>query len=146
MNAKARRKALCMVLTERVNNKRFVVIDKFDLAQPKTKEFAEILDKLPVADNTVLLIITGSQAEKNLPLAARNLTGVGIIRADSLNIKELLAYDYILLSRDSIDIIVKTFSGSKGSVSKKVTKKASAAKKKSAAVKVKPIKKNPTKK
>jgi large subunit ribosomal protein L4 len=146
MNVKARRKALCMVLTERVNTDKFVVVDKLELAKPKTKEFAGQLEKLPVADNTVLLVLSGAKTDNNLYLAARNLSGVGIIRADSLNIKDLLGYEYILLARESIDIIVKTFGKTKGAVAKAKVKKVPSVKKTTKATKAKAVKKKTTKK
>lgn len=137
MNTKAKRKALFMVLTDRVNNKKFVVVQKFNFDKPQTSKLVKNLAKLPLEDKPVLLVLPGDKGDKPLKLSARNIPGVGMIRADSLNIKDLLSYEYVLLSRDGVKTIIDTFGKGKDVVKKAVrkptTKKAAPAKKKARA-------------
>lgn len=109
MNVKAKRKALFMVLSDRVANKKLVVVDKYSYTKPETAKFAKMLDKLPMEDKTTLVVLPGRKNDKNIKLSARNIPGVGIIRADSLNIKDVLSYEYILLSKGGVDLVEKTF-------------------------------------
>jgi len=139
MNAKAKRKALFMVLSDRVANNKFIVIDKYSYTKPQTAKFAKMLDKLPMEEKTTLVVLPGSKNDKNIKLSARNIPGVGIIRADSLNIKDVLSYEYVLLSKEGVDIVEKTFmKGAKKAVKSgaKKTARVSSAKTKTATKKV----------
>lgn len=111
MNTKARRKALLMALTSKVNDKQLVVLDELKLSQPKTKELATILTKLPVAGKTTLIALSGHKDDARLFRAGRNIPIIKLTRADSLNVKDLLDYEDLLLLKASIPVISRTFSG-----------------------------------
>ena len=109
---KMRRKALFMVLSQKVKDNLLVVLDKmepFDTAQgkPKTKLIAEIIKKLPVAKASRLVINNGK--DKNLFMATRNIAKTGVSDARNLNVVDLLNYKYLLISKDGIKEIETTF-------------------------------------
>lgn len=112
MNAKARHKALFMALTSKVLDKQLVVLDTLKLEQPKTKELAAILMKLPVAGKTTLVALRGLKEESMIYRAGRNIPVIKLTRADSLNIKDLLDYEELILLKDSIAVISQTFGAS----------------------------------
>lgn len=67
--------------------------------EPKTKTFANLLSTLGV-DRSCLVALNSD--ERNAALSARNIPGVTTIRADQLNVFELLNHRYVLVDRDSL--------------------------------------------
>ena len=104
---KMRRKALYMVLSQKVKNNLLVVLDKMEIKVPKTKEMAQIIEKLPAGKASRLVV---SSDNKNIFMAARNIKKTGVSEARNLNLVDLLNYKYLLISKDGIKEIENTFS------------------------------------
>lgn len=104
---KMRRKALFMVLSEKVKNNLLILLEKLKIEKVKTKEISEILKKLPCKEKSVL--ITLSKYDKNIILAARNLPNVQTIEARNLNALDLLSFKYLLMPKETIKAIKETF-------------------------------------
>ncbi|MBX4191306.1 MAG: 50S ribosomal protein L4 [Candidatus Doudnabacteria bacterium] len=108
LNRSTFRKALFTVLTDKVNDKKLVIIDNFDKLS-KTKELAERLSNL--ANKAGLgkkyLLILNTQS-KELERAARNLQNVKVLYANQLNVIDLLKYDSMVL-KDALPVIEKTY-------------------------------------
>ncbi len=105
---KMRKKALFMVLSEKAKNNFLVVLDKMEMEKPKTKEMAVMIQKLPLKNESRLVLNSGG---KNIFLAARNIKKTGVSEARNLNIVDLLNYKYLLITKDGIKEIEATFSG-----------------------------------
>jgi len=72
---------------------------------PKTREFAEAVEKL-VGGNTALLLVPASKGEfENVVLSAKNLSSLKVLNANYLNVRDLLGYDKIVLPVEAIDVI-----------------------------------------
>ena len=106
---KMRRKALFMVLSQKVRDNLLVVLDKMEIEKPKTKVIAQIIKKLPVGVASKLVINNGK--DKNVFLSARNIAKTGVSDARNLSVSDLLNYKYLLISKDGIKEIESTFSG-----------------------------------
>ncbi len=104
---KMRRKALLMVLSEKAKSKNLIVLDKIELEKGKTKEMAISLSKLPCKNTTTLIAMP--DYDKKVFLAARNIKKTSIEDARNLNVLELLNHKYLLLTKESIKTIEKTF-------------------------------------
>lgn len=102
---KVRKTALRMALSAKLQDESIVVLDQFGLEQPKTKAFAEIMGNL---DATSALIVTDSD-DANLDLASRNIQGVKVLRAEGLNVYDILKYDKLILLAPSIKAIEERF-------------------------------------
>jgi large subunit ribosomal protein L4 len=112
---KMRKIAICMVLSEKARNKLLVVLDElkpFDNAQskPKTKIMAEIIRKLPIKNDSRLVLY---KDEKGIYLASRNIARTGVLEARNLNIANLMNYKYLLTTKEGIKEIESTFSTKK---------------------------------
>jgi large subunit ribosomal protein L4 len=83
--------------SERVAANDVVVIDDFELSAPKTKEFLGALLKLKLDDTKTLIVQDG--INKNLMLASRNVPGVDVTTADTLNAYQLLCFDKIVFTK-----------------------------------------------
>src|SRR5512146_1103429 len=64
--------ALRSALAAKVADGKLMVVDAFEVKEPKTKLFREALDKLKV-DGTTLLVEVSNQENKNLELSSRNI-------------------------------------------------------------------------
>jgi large subunit ribosomal protein L4 len=101
VNKKVRRAALYSALSDLRNQDRITVIKSFDLAQPKTKEFGSVLQRVGVPeDGRVLVLVV--EADRNLLLAARNLPYVLVSPVGNVNIFDLLTCDHLVATPESI--------------------------------------------
>lgn len=108
INKKAKRKALFMALSSKVKDKELVVLDKLELKEPKTKLMVEILNKI-FKKKPKSILITTSKKDEGIIRASRNLTYAKTISANSLNVIDLLSFKYLLLDKEGIKLIEKTY-------------------------------------
>ena len=104
---KMRRKALFMVFSEKAKDNLLVILDKMQMDKPKTKEFAKILRKLPCKENSCLIAL--SEYNKKVFLSARNIKKTNIAEARNLNVIDLMSSKYLLMEKDTIKTLEKTF-------------------------------------
>jgi len=104
---KMRRKALLMVLSEKAKSKTLLILDELKLEKGKTKEMAISLSKLPCKNVTTLIAMP--DYDKKVFLATRNIKKTSIDDARNLNVLDLLNHKYLLLTKESIKTIEKTF-------------------------------------
>ncbi|MDD5146728.1 MAG: 50S ribosomal protein L4 [Candidatus Pacebacteria bacterium] len=103
---KMRRAALKMVLSAKVKANLLIVVDSFDLTNPKTKLAAAFINKLPVEGS--VLVITAKNNE-NFYRAGRNLSGVAIVEARNLSALSVLSYKYLVLEKEAIAVLQGMF-------------------------------------
>lgn len=101
-----KRKALLMVLSGKAKNNLLILLDEIKMEQPKTKLMAKILEKLPIKGSSLLAL---PAMDKNLILAARNLSNVETIQAKDLNALDLLNFKYLLMPKEAVKVIKETF-------------------------------------
>lgn len=108
MNRSAFRKALFTVLTDKVNDKKLVIVENFDNTV-KAKELATRLailaGKAGLGKKYILVLASHN---KDLERAARNLANTKVLYADQLNVIDLLNHDAMIL-KDALPIIEKTY-------------------------------------
>ena len=99
---KMRRAAVCSALSVKAAEQRVVVVDQLSVAEPKTREFAAMLDRLAV-DSTVLILTTGP--DEMVERASSNLAYVKLLRAEYVNVRDLLTYDYLVIPQSAVGVI-----------------------------------------
>jgi large subunit ribosomal protein L4 len=104
---KMRRKALLMVLSEKAKSSQLIVLNKIDLEKGKTKEMALVISSLPCKNQSCLIAMP--DFDKKIFLASRNIKKTDIEDARNLNVLEILNHKYLLITKDSIKTIEKTF-------------------------------------
>ena len=105
MNNKEKRAALKSVLTSKVQENKFIVLDELKLAEVKTKEMKKVLDNLKV--NNALVII-GDDSE-NVALSARNIAGVQTASVNTINVFDMLKYNTIIATKSSVASIEEVY-------------------------------------
>jgi large subunit ribosomal protein L4 len=98
VNKKMYRAAMRSILSELARTDRLVVVESFDVDQPKTKLLVEALKGFGV-DN---VLIVASEVDKNLYLAARNLHKVDVRDVDGVDPVSLVAFDKVMVTVDAV--------------------------------------------
>lgn len=99
----ARRQALCTALSLRAQEGKLVVVDDFGLEEMKTRVLAERLERIGAPR---ALIVHGS-ADPVLERSARNLKHVKTVRADGVNVYDILRFEHLVLTRDALEAITE---------------------------------------
>ena len=105
MNKKEKRAALESVLTSKVQENKFIVLDELKLAEVKTKEMKKVLDN-PKVNNA--LVIIGDDSE-NVALSARNIAGVQTASVNTINVFDMLKYNTIIATKSSVASIEEVY-------------------------------------
>lgn len=117
INKKQKQKALAMALSSKVKDNELAVLEAIAMSEPKTKVMAEVVRTFlssvfgAAPHKKTLIIIPGS--DQNIMLAARNLPKVKVVSAHSLNVYDLLSYAYVMMSKDAIPLIERTYTKTK---------------------------------
>lgn len=106
INRKAKKKALFMSLTDKYENKKIVLLNKISIDEAKTKKFLALIKKLPI-DRTYLTILP--KTDFTLIRASNNLKHTKCLRADSLNVYDIMKYDQLLIDKEALAVIRKTY-------------------------------------
>jgi len=105
VNRKVKILARKSVLSQKVLDNNFMVIDKFLLESPKTKEFVSILKNLKI-DNKKVTILADKVSE-NLFFGVRNIKNISLISATSASAYDLLDNHIILADLASVEALNK---------------------------------------
>lgn len=108
MPKKMRRAALRSALSVKAGAGQIVVVDELAMDAPKTKAMIQTLEALGVDSQSVLMVM--AESNDSVQRSARNLKNdkrhkVKTLLAGYLNIRDLLGFDTILLSKDAVDHI-----------------------------------------
>jgi len=102
MPRKMRRAALRSALSVKAADGQIVVVDELTLEAPKAAAMQQVLASLVgQATSLVLLPAKNEPVEKSI----RNLRGSKYLRANYLNVRDLLQYDKIVLPLGALDVI-----------------------------------------
>jgi len=96
---KVKRAALRSALTLKRQEQLLKVIDRLEFSEPKTKQMVGFLKALGI-EKPALIVIAADN--RNVQLAARNLPSVQVMRAEGVNIYDLLAYDFLICTQDAL--------------------------------------------
>jgi large subunit ribosomal protein L4 len=109
---KVRRAALRSALSARAREGAITVVDALPVEPAKTRRFAEILGGLGLADQKVLVVIEAR--DEAVERASRNLPRVRTLRAEGLNVYDVLWASRLLLTRAALAAIEARLSGAAG--------------------------------
>lgn len=107
MNKKAKTQALFMSLSDKASDKKFIVVDQIDLDKPKTKEFVKVLSAFKDLGKKQLFVMP--KKDDKLSRVHKNLQSVTAVFANSLNVVDVLKADSVLVLKDSLGVIEKTY-------------------------------------
>jgi large subunit ribosomal protein L4 len=102
MPKRMRRLAVRSALSAKLRDDRITIIDGLAGIEPRTKAMKAVLEKLP--ESRSVLIVMPEKIEV-IERAAGNLPNVRTILANYLNVRDLLKYDRIVVTREAIEPI-----------------------------------------
>jgi len=100
---KVRRAALRSALSQRLREGALVVLDALALDAFSTRRMAAILSGLGVSEGGALIVIEAPNPA--VEASARNLPGVGVIRAEGLNVLDVLRHRHLVITRAALDAV-----------------------------------------
>ena len=101
VNKKIRKSALRMALADKFKAGQIFVVDGLRMDEIKTKQFTDILKNLEL-DN--VLIVTEKRNE-NLEKSSRNVRNVKLLRAEGLNVYDILTHESLLFIEPALGVV-----------------------------------------
>ncbi len=102
MPRKMRRAALRSALSVKASQKAIVVVDKFEMTTAKTAEMATMLESLVGTSSALILL---SAKDENVERSLNNLTSAKSLRANYLNVRDLLGYELLVMPLDALTVL-----------------------------------------
>ena len=99
--------ALRSAIAAKIADGKITVVDTFELAEGKTKLYAQALKKLE-AGKTTLLVESSRKLDEKLYLGSRNLQGVELVLSSEVHPYDLLRYEHAIFSKDAIEALQET--------------------------------------
>jgi large subunit ribosomal protein L4 len=96
LNKKVKRLARISVLSQKAKENNITILENFDLEEPKTKGYLDILKNINLFDKKTLLVL--NETNKNIYLSARNLRGVKVVSVCDLNTYDILNAQNLIIS------------------------------------------------
>ena len=101
VNKKVRKSALRMALADKFKGGKIRVVDGLQMDEIKTKQFTDILRNLEL-DN--VLIVT-EKRDENLEKSSRNVRNVKLLRAEGLNVYDILTHESLLFIEPALGVV-----------------------------------------
>ena len=99
-NKKERRLAIKSALAYKVLDKELIVLDSINFETNKTKEMVNLLTKLDIRNNKVLLVV--AELDENVCLASRNLANVKVVTYDEVNAYDTVNADNMIITSEAL--------------------------------------------
>lgn len=107
LNKKVKALARRSALTYKAQKQEIVVVENFELAAPKTKDFVALSKVLQVADKKALFVVEA--LSDNLVLSSRNLRTARVMNAFQLNTYSVLDCKKLILTEAAVAVINEQF-------------------------------------
>lgn len=101
VNKKVRRLALKSALSSKVQDNEFGILDAFVIDEPKTKNFAAIVDAIQAPVKTLFVVGVNEDAEKAFR-TSRNIPTVSMMNAERINVYDLLNANKVIMTKQAV--------------------------------------------
>ncbi|BAK47756.1 MAG: 50S ribosomal protein L4 [Lachnospiraceae bacterium] len=105
VNKKEKRAALKSVLSSKVADSKFIVLDDLKLDAIKTKDFVNVLNNLKVSD--ALVILNGM--DENVIRSAANVADVQTTQINNMNVFDVLKHDTVVTTKAAVASIEEVY-------------------------------------
>ncbi len=106
INKKERRLAIKSVLSSKVLENNLVVVDKLQFKEIKTKQMVNALTNLKVEGKTLVVL---PEKDLNVQKSAKNIENVKTTLTNTINVYDLLKYNKLVLTVDSVKRIEEVY-------------------------------------
>jgi large subunit ribosomal protein L4 len=105
MPKKMRQAALRSALTVKASEASIVVVEDFNLDEPKTRLMAQALSNLVGTSSALVLMPERDQAYDTLMRCSGNIAEAKVLLASYINIRDLLGYEKVVLPLKTLDVL-----------------------------------------
>ena len=105
LNKKEKRAALKSVLTSKVQENKFIVVDELKFDEIKTKAMKNVLANLK-ADKALVIL---NDNDQNVVLSARNIEGVETALTNTINVFDLLKHNTVVVTKAAVETIDEVY-------------------------------------
>ncbi len=105
LNKKEKRLALKSVLTNCVNENKFIVLDELKFDEIKTKKMQAVLDALKVSKALVVL----NENDANVVKSASNIANIQTALTNTINVYDILKYNTVVVTKDAVKTIEEVY-------------------------------------
>ena len=105
LNKKEKRAALKSVLTSKVQENKFIVVDELKFDEIKTKAMKNVLANLK-ADKALVIL---NDNDQNVVLSARNIEGVQTALTNTINVFDLLKHNTVVVTKAAVETIEEVY-------------------------------------
>ena len=105
LNKKEKRLALKSVLTNCVNENKFIVLDELKFDEIKTKKMQAVLDALNVSKALVVL----NENDTNVVKSASNIANIKTALTNTINVYDILKYNTVVVTKDAVKTIEEVY-------------------------------------
>jgi len=99
LNKKMYRAAMRSIFSELIRSESLIVVDAFDVKEPKTKLMLAELDKL----NTRDALLVDNKSDKNIELSIRNIPHCTVTEVSALNPVSLVGHDKVVMTSLAVE-------------------------------------------
>ncbi len=99
LNKKMYRAAMRSIFSELVRSESLIVVEGFDIKEPKTKLMLAELDKL----NTRNALLVDNEKDRNVELSVRNIPCCDLLEVSALNPVSLIAHDKVVMTSTAVE-------------------------------------------
>jgi len=107
LNKKVKQLARKSALSYKAKNDQIIVLEDFNLENPKTKDFITILENLKIQDKKSLLVL--SDSNKNIYLSSRNFQKAKVVTVSELNTYKIMDSAILCIAESSVAKIEQMF-------------------------------------
>ena len=105
LNKKEKRAALKSVLTSKVQENKFIVVDELKFDEIKTNAMKNVLANLK-ADKALVIL---NDNDQNVVLSARNIEGVETALTNTINVFDLLKHNTVVVTKAAVETIEEVY-------------------------------------
>ena len=105
LNKKEKRAALKSVLTSKVQENKFIVVDELKFDEIKTKAMKNVLANLK-ADKALVIL---NDNDQNVVLSARNIEGVETALTNTITVFDLLKHNTVVVTKAAVETIEEVY-------------------------------------
>lgn len=98
LNKKMYRAAMCSIFSELVRTDSLLIVDGFDVKEPKTKAMVVRLEGLGVVD----VLLLSDKGDRNVELSARNIPNCETLTVSGINPVSLVSHDKVVITSSAV--------------------------------------------
>lgn len=113
INRKMKRKAIFMVLSDRLKDEKLAIIDNIEVKEYKTKGVDNMIatfeNKIFKDEGKRSVILVNDEKDEKLKMSGKNLQGLKILNLENINILDLLKYKNLILTVEGVKKIEEKY-------------------------------------